>query len=39
MRELADRRRLAAGDVKRASAGARQLMSDWLEAGWLHDDQ
>ena len=39
MRELADRRQLAAGDVKRASAGARQLMSDWLEAGWLHDDQ
>ena len=39
MRELADRRRLAAGEVKRASAGARQLMSDWLEAGWLHDEQ
>ena len=39
MRELADRRRLATADVRRASAGARQLMSDWLEAGWLHDDQ
>jgi 50S ribosomal protein L16 3-hydroxylase len=39
MRALADRRRLAAGDVRRASPGARQLMSDWLEAGWMHDDR
>ena len=39
MRQLADRRRLSVSEVKRASQGARQLMSDWLEAGWLHDDQ
>ena len=39
MRQLADRRRLSVAEVKRASQGARQLMSDWLEAGWLHDDQ
>ncbi|HWS05784.1 MAG TPA: cupin domain-containing protein [Burkholderiaceae bacterium] len=39
MRQLADQRRLSVSEVKRASQGARQLMSDWLEAGWLHDDQ
>jgi 50S ribosomal protein L16 3-hydroxylase len=37
MRDLADRRRLEVAEVKRASAGARALMNNWLEAGWLHD--
>ncbi len=39
MRRLADERRLAAGEVARASQGARQLMTDWRDAGWLHDKQ
>jgi hypothetical protein len=25
--------------VARASQGARQLMTDWRDAGWLHDKQ
>ncbi|MFP8777576.1 JmjC domain-containing protein [Hydrogenophaga sp. RWCD_12] len=36
MRELADRRELAVQRVSRASEGARQLLRDWFEAGWLH---
>jgi len=39
MRRLADERQLAAGEVARASQGARQLMGDWRDAGWLHDKQ
>ena len=39
MRRLADERRLAAGELARASQGARQLMTDWRDAGWLHDKQ
>ncbi len=39
MRRLADERCLAAGEVARASQGARQLMTDWRDAGWLHDTQ
>ncbi|HPL80578.1 MAG TPA: cupin domain-containing protein [Burkholderiaceae bacterium] len=39
MRRLADERCLAAGEVARASQGARQLMTDWRDAGWLHDKQ
>ena len=39
MRRLADARQLAAGEVARASQGARQLMTDWRDAGWLHDKQ
>jgi 50S ribosomal protein L16 3-hydroxylase len=33
MRRLADERRLAAGELARASQGARQLMTDWRDAG------
>lgn len=39
MRRLADERCLAAGEVARASQGARQLLTDWRDAGWLHDKQ
>jgi 50S ribosomal protein L16 3-hydroxylase len=39
MHRLADQRRLGASEVARASQGARQLMTNWLEAGWLHDDR
>jgi 50S ribosomal protein L16 3-hydroxylase len=39
MRRLADERRLAAGELARASQGARQLLTDWRDAGWLHDKQ
>jgi 50S ribosomal protein L16 3-hydroxylase len=36
MRRLADRRRLEAAEVERASAGARELLVAWCEAGWAH---
>jgi 50S ribosomal protein L16 3-hydroxylase len=36
MRRLCDRRRLDGRDVRRLSAGARALVGEWLEAGWLH---
>jgi 50S ribosomal protein L16 3-hydroxylase len=36
MRSLADQRMLSGQDVKRLSAGARALVADWCEAGWLH---
>jgi 50S ribosomal protein L16 3-hydroxylase len=39
MRRLADERCLAAGEAARASQGARQLLTDWRDAGWLHDKQ
>ena len=39
MRRLADKRRLSAAEVARASQGARGLINNWLQAGWLHDDQ
>jgi 50S ribosomal protein L16 3-hydroxylase len=35
MRELADRRGLAAAAVDRLGAGARALLTEWLRAGWL----
>lgn len=39
MRLLADERALDAGNVKRLSAAARDLVQDWLEAGWIHGEQ
>ena len=36
LRQLADRRRLAADDVARLSADARATLDDWADAGWLH---
>jgi 50S ribosomal protein L16 3-hydroxylase len=36
MRRLADRRRLEAAEVEGASAGARELLVAWCEAGWAH---
>jgi 50S ribosomal protein L16 3-hydroxylase len=36
MRRLADTRRLHAADLQRLSADARELLGDWLHAGWLH---
>ena len=38
MRRLADGRTLAAGEVAALSAGARELLAQWKQAGWLHDD-
>lgn len=35
MRRLADRRALAAREVESLSPPARQLLADWLAAGWL----
>ncbi len=34
MRRLADRRRLDVASVARASIGARDLLSEWVRAGW-----
>ncbi len=34
MRRLADRRSLGAASVARASAGARDLLAEWVQAGW-----
>ena len=39
MRLLADERNLGAAKVKRLSAPARDLVQDWLEAGWIHGEQ
>jgi 50S ribosomal protein L16 3-hydroxylase len=43
MQRLADRRRLTAREVDGASEGARELLSQWCEDGWLqpeeHDDE
>jgi 50S ribosomal protein L16 3-hydroxylase len=38
MRRLADNRRLDARDLAGASAGARELLQAWCEAGWAHAD-
>jgi 50S ribosomal protein L16 3-hydroxylase len=39
MHLLADERALSASNVKRLSAPARDLVQDWLEAGWIHGEQ
>ncbi len=36
MRRLADQRALAPDEVRRLGAGARALIAEWLQAGWLH---
>ena len=36
LRQLADRRGLAAAEVSRLSAEARATLDDWADAGWLH---
>lgn len=38
MRTLADARCLPAAQAAKLSAGARELVAQWAEAGWLHDD-
>lgn len=35
MRQLADRRTLSAAEVGRLSAGARELLDQWTEDGWV----
>ena len=35
MRRLADRRALSAGELRRASEAARELLTQWAEDGWL----
>ena len=37
MRALANQRELGARDVAKASEGAKELLRDWIEAGWVHD--
>jgi 50S ribosomal protein L16 3-hydroxylase len=36
MRDLADHRTLSRSRVSKASVGARTLLSQWFESGWLH---
>jgi len=36
MRQLANERKLAATDLAKASIGAKELLTDWLKAGWCH---
>jgi 50S ribosomal protein L16 3-hydroxylase len=36
MRKLADQRSLDARDMARASEDARNLVTDWCDAGWVH---
>jgi 50S ribosomal protein L16 3-hydroxylase len=36
MRRLADERALAPDEVRRLGAGARALIAEWLQSGWLH---
>ena len=38
MRQLADRHRLGAAEVKRLSADALALLTQWLDDGWLQPD-
>jgi 50S ribosomal protein L16 3-hydroxylase len=37
MRALADQHHLNAAQLKKLSAGARELLGQWLEDGWLQD--
>ena len=37
MRHLADRRRLEAAELQRATPAALELLATWCEAGWLHE--
>nr|CBA33259.1 hypothetical protein Csp_B18160 [Curvibacter putative symbiont of Hydra magnipapillata] len=39
IKRLADQRYLEAKEVQRLSEGARDLVQDWCDAGWLHVDQ
>ena len=39
MRLLADQRTLSVADVKRLGSGARALLEDWCDAGWIHFGQ
>lgn len=38
MQSLADKRSLAWAERRRLSAGARALLDDWAQAGWLHGE-
>lgn len=38
MRQLADARMLDAKSVARLSDGAKELVQEWMEAGWLHGE-
>ena len=37
MQALANQRELGAREVAKASEGAKELLCDWIEAGWVHD--
>nr|WP_315463566.1 cupin domain-containing protein [uncultured Rhodoferax sp.] len=39
IKRLADQRYLDAKEVQRLSDGARDLVQDWCDAGWLHGDE
>jgi 50S ribosomal protein L16 3-hydroxylase len=37
MQQLADDRALSAATLRRTSEGAKSLLQDWIEAGWIHE--
>ncbi|HSW03207.1 JmjC domain-containing protein [Aquabacterium sp.] len=39
MRQLADQRRLPATALRQLGEGARDLLDDWAQAGWLHAEE
>ena len=36
MRQLADQRELTGADMQQVSSAVKDLLQDWLDAGWLH---
>jgi 50S ribosomal protein L16 3-hydroxylase len=37
MQQLADDRALSAATLRKTSEGAKSLLQDWIEAGWIHE--
>jgi 50S ribosomal protein L16 3-hydroxylase len=37
MQQLADDRALSAASLRKTSEGAKSLLQDWIEAGWIHE--
>jgi hypothetical protein len=39
MRQLADQRALSVAQLRKVSSDAKDLLADWLGAGWLHTEK
>jgi 50S ribosomal protein L16 3-hydroxylase len=39
MRQLADQRGLSLAQLRKVSRDAKDLLADWLDAGWLHTEK